>query len=63
MALYKRPTSKYWWMKFQFDGEIVQQSTKCSNKRDAVTFECMFRTQARLGQNRHQTAAEGSDLR
>ncbi len=28
MALYKRPNSKFWWMKFTFDGELVQQSTK-----------------------------------
>ncbi len=49
MALYKRPDSKFWWMKFQFDGEIVQQSTKCSNKRDAGTVESAYRTQLALG--------------
>lgn len=49
MALYKRPDSKFWWMKFVFDGELVQQSTKCSNKRDAGTVESAYRTQLALG--------------
>ena len=49
MALYKRPESKYWWMKFHFDGDLVQQSTKCANKRDAQTVESAYRTQLALG--------------
>lgn len=49
MALYKRPDSKFWWMKFQFDGEIVQKSTQVSNKRDAATVESAYRTQLALG--------------
>jgi integrase len=49
MALYKRPNSKYWWMKFTFDGELVQQSTKVANKRDAATIESAYRTQLALG--------------
>ncbi len=49
MPLYKRPNSKYWWMKFTFDGELVQQSTKVANKRDAQTVESAFRTQLALG--------------
>ncbi|HXH70428.1 MAG TPA: phage integrase SAM-like domain-containing protein [Pyrinomonadaceae bacterium] len=49
MALYKRPDSKFWWMKFYFDGELVQTSTKCSNKRDAGTVESAYRTQLALG--------------
>ncbi|MDQ3713849.1 MAG: tyrosine-type recombinase/integrase [Acidobacteriota bacterium] len=49
MALYKRPNSKYWWMKFTFDGQLIQQSTKCSNKRDALTVESAYRTQLALG--------------
>lgn len=49
MSLYKRPGSKYWWIKFTFDGELVQQSTKCKNKRDAETVEGAFRTQLALG--------------
>lgn len=49
MALYKRANSKYWWMKFFFGGELVQQSTKCSNKRDALTVEAAFRHELALG--------------
>jgi integrase len=49
MALYKRENSKYWWMKFTFDGELVQQSTKVANKRDAATVESAYRTQLALG--------------
>lgn len=49
MALYKRPNSKYWWMKFTFDGEPVQKSTKVANKRDALTVESAYRTQLALG--------------
>jgi integrase len=49
MALYKRANSKYWWMKFTFAGELVQQSTKVANKRDAGTIESAYRTQLALG--------------
>lgn len=49
MALYKRPNSKYWWMKFTFDGELVQRSTQVKNKRDAETVESAYRTQLALG--------------
>ena len=36
-------------MKFFFDGELVQQSTKVTNKRDAQTVESAYRTQLALG--------------
>lgn len=49
MALYKRPGSKYWWMKFTFGGQLVQQSTKCSNRRDAQTVEAAYRHELALG--------------
>ncbi len=49
MALYKRPNSKYWWMKFTFDGQLIQQSTQVANKRDAATVESAYRTQLALG--------------
>ena len=35
MAIYKRPNSKYYWFKFYFDGELIQLSSKCTNKTDA----------------------------
>jgi integrase len=49
MSLYKRANSKFWWMKFTFDGELVQQSTKVANKRDALTIEAAFRHELALG--------------
>jgi integrase len=49
MALYKRENSKYWWMKFTFDGQLVQQSTRCSNKRNALQVEAAFRHELALG--------------
>lgn len=49
MALYKRENSKYWRMKFTYDGQLVQQSTKCSNKRDALQVEAAFRHELALG--------------
>jgi len=49
MALYKRKNFKYWWFKFTFDGDLVQQASKCKNKRDAETVESAFRTQLALG--------------
>jgi len=49
MPLHKRPNSKYWQMKFTFDGQLIQQSTKVTNKRDAATVESAYRTQLALG--------------
>jgi site-specific recombinase XerD len=49
MSLYKRDGSKFWWMKFTFDGELVQQSTKVANKRDALQIEAAFRHELALG--------------
>ncbi len=49
MSLYRRENSKYWWMKFTFDGRLIQQSTKVTNKRDALTVESAYRTQLALG--------------
>jgi integrase len=49
MSLYKRANSKYWWMKFTFGGELVQQSTKVANKRDAMQIEAAFRHELALG--------------
>lgn len=48
MAIYKRPNSKYYWMKFTFDGELIQQSTKVKNKKDADLIERTYRTQLAL---------------
>lgn len=48
MALYKR--GNVWWMSFQIDGEHVQRSTKCKNKRDGEAVERAFRTQLAKGE-------------
>ena len=47
--LYKRPNSKFYWMKFYFDGELIQKSTQVTNKKDAQTVESAYRTQLALG--------------
>lgn len=49
MALYKRKNSKFYWMKFTFDGQLIQKSTQVANKRDAQTIESAYRTQLALG--------------
>lgn len=49
MTVYKRPNSKYYWMKFYFDGELIQKSTQVANKQDAKTVESAYRTQLALG--------------
>jgi hypothetical protein len=41
--IYKRPDSKYFWMKFDFDGKPIQKSTKCSNERDASRAEGAYK--------------------
>ncbi len=49
MAIYKRKNSKYYWFKFYFDGELVQQSSKCTSKVKAREVEAAFRHQLVLG--------------
>ena len=49
MALYKRANSKFWWMKFTFDGSVIRQSCQVANRRDALTVESAYRTQLALG--------------
>lgn len=44
-----RTNSKYYWFKFMFDGELIQQSSKCTNKADARKIESAYRTQLALG--------------
>lgn len=50
MAVFKRPNSKYYWYKFTFDGELIQQSSKCTNQAKARDVEAAHRMQLRLGQ-------------
>ena len=36
MGVYKQPKSKYWWYKFNWNGEPIRETTKQTNKRVAV---------------------------
>lgn len=49
MAIYRRENTKYYWMKFTFDGELVQQSTKCTSKVKAREVEAAYRHELVLG--------------
>lgn len=49
MALYKRDGSKFYWMKFTFNGLVVRQSCQVTNRRDALMIESAYRTQLALG--------------
>ncbi len=53
MAVYKQPKSKNWWYKFTWNGELIRESTKQTNKRVAEQMEAAHRTAfakgARLG--------------
>jgi len=50
MAVFKRPNSKFYWMKFYFNGELIQKSTQLTNKSDADTFERAYRTKLVMGE-------------
>ncbi len=45
MAVYKRDRSKFYWTSFVFRGERVQQSTKCTSKKEAQQYEADLRHQ------------------
>ncbi len=49
MSVYKRENSKYYWFKFHFDGDLIQQSSKCTSKVKAGEVEAAFRHQLVLG--------------
>jgi integrase len=49
MSLFKRPNSKFYWYKFYFRGALIQESSKCTNRRDALTVENAQRLQLALG--------------
>jgi integrase len=50
MAVYKQPKSKYWWYKFTWNGMLVRQSTKQTNKRVAEQMEAAHRTALAKGE-------------
>jgi integrase len=44
MAVYKQAKSKYWWYKFTWNGELIRESTKQTNKRVAEQMEAARKT-------------------
>jgi len=50
MAVYKQPKSKYWWYKFVWNGDVVRESTKQTNKRVAEQMEAAHRTALAKGE-------------
>lgn len=45
MSLYKRPDSRYWWIKFKFRGRLIQQSTGTQDELKARELEDKLRAQ------------------
>jgi integrase len=50
MAVYKQPKSKYWWYKFTWNGTLIRESTKQTNKRIAEQMEAAHRTSLAKGE-------------
>lgn len=50
MAVYKQKGSKNWWYKFTWNGQLVRESTKQTNKRVAEQIEAARRTQFAKGE-------------
>jgi hypothetical protein len=50
MAVYKQPKSKNWWYKFMWNGDLVRESTKQTNKRVAEQMEAAHRTALAKGE-------------
>jgi integrase len=50
MAVYKQPKSKNWWYKFTWNGELIRESTKQTNKRVAEQMEAAHRTALAKGE-------------
>ena len=48
--VFKQATSKYWWYKFVWNGELIRESTKQTNRRVAGTMESARRTQLAKGE-------------
>jgi hypothetical protein len=50
MAVYKQLKSKYWWYKFVWNGDLIRESTKQTNKRVAEQMEAAHRTALAKGE-------------
>ena len=45
MSIVKRGNSKYWYMQFQFNGEMYIRSTRTTNKKTAEQMEVEWKAQ------------------
>jgi integrase len=50
MAVYKQKASKNWWYKFTWNGELIRESTKQTNKRVAEQMESAHKTSLAKGE-------------
>jgi integrase len=50
MAVYKQKTSNKWWYKFHWNGQLIRESTKQTNKRTAETMEAAHKTSLAKGE-------------
>jgi len=50
MAVYKQQKSKYWWYKFTWNGDLIRESTKQTNRRVAEQMEAAHRTALAKGE-------------
>ncbi len=50
MAVYKQSKSKYWWYKFVWNGDLIRESSKQTNKRVAEQMEAAHRTALAKGE-------------
>lgn len=50
MGVYKQPKSKNWWYKFKWNGQLIRESTKQTNKRVAEQMEAAHRTALAKGE-------------
>jgi vacuolar-type H+-ATPase subunit B/Vma2 len=48
--VYKQKSSKYWWFKFHFDGVLIREGAKTTNKRIAEQIESARQTQFAKGE-------------
>jgi integrase len=48
--LYRRSNSGFWWIRFKFKGQLIQKSSKSSNKRIAAQIEAALKTQLAKGE-------------
>ena len=50
MAVYKQARSNKWWYKFRWNGELIRESTKQTNKRIAEQMEAAHKTSLAKGE-------------